>query len=49
MGKENYKIEGTVDRALMVDQIHLAARQFAMLYFHFVKTLYETFGHDRAK
>lgn len=49
MGKENYKIEGTVDRALMVDQIRLAARQFAMLYFHFVKTLYETFGHDKAK
>ncbi|MBQ8509444.1 MAG: hypothetical protein IJ493_05990 [Clostridia bacterium] len=49
MGKENYKIEGTVDRALMVDQIRLAARQFAMLYFHFVKTLYETFGAEKAK
>ncbi|MGN1345982.1 MAG: hypothetical protein ACI4V1_04300 [Eubacteriales bacterium] len=49
MGKENYKIEGTVDRALMVDQIRLEARQFAMLYFHFVKTLYETFGAERAK
>ncbi|MGM9626191.1 MAG: hypothetical protein ACI3XM_10860 [Eubacteriales bacterium] len=49
MGKENYKIEGTVDRALMVDQIRLEARQFAMLYFHFVKTLYDAFGCEKAK
>ncbi len=49
MGKENYKIEGAVDRALMVDQIRLEARQFAMLYFHFVKTLYDEFGAEKAK
>jgi len=33
MGKEAYEITGTVDRALMVDQIRKAARQFAMQYF----------------
>ncbi len=49
MRKEDFPIEGTVDRKLMVDQIRLAARQFAMLYFHVVKVLYETYGHDRAK
>ena len=49
MGKEAYEITGTVDRALMVDQIRKAARQFAMQYFHFCKTLYERYGHDTAK
>lgn len=49
MGKESFQIEGTVDKKLMVDQIRLAARQFAMLYFHFVKVLYEQFGAEKAK
>ena len=49
MGKEAYEITGTVDRALMVDQIRKAARQFAMQYFHFCKTLYDRYGHDVAK
>lgn len=49
MGKEAYEITGTVDRALMVDQVRKAARQFAMQYFHFCKTLYERYGHDTAK
>lgn len=49
MGKEAYEITGTVERKLMVDQVRKAARQFAMQYFHFCKTLYERFGHDVAK
>lgn len=49
MGKEAFQIEGTVDKKLMVDQIRLAARQFAMLYFHFVKVLYEQYGAETAK
>ena len=49
MGKEAYEITGTVDRALMVDQIRKAARQIAMQYFHFCKTLYDRYGHDVAK
>lgn len=49
MGKEAYAITGTVDRKRMVDQIRKAARQFAMQYFHFCKTLYERYGHDVAK
>jgi hypothetical protein len=49
MGKENFKIEGTVDKKLMVDQIRLEARQFAMLYFHFVKVLYDAYGPEIAK
>lgn len=49
MGKEAYEITGIVDRALMVDQIRKAARQFAMQYFHFCKTLYDRYGHDVAK
>lgn len=49
MSKKDFKIEGTVDKKLMVDQIRLAARQFAMLYFHFVKVLYETYGAEVAK
>lgn len=49
MGKEAYEITGTVDRALMVDQIRKAARQFAMQYFYFCKTLYDRYGHDVAK
>ena len=49
MGKEAYEITGTVDRVLMVDQIRKAARQFAMQYFHFCKTLYDRYGHDVAK
>lgn len=49
MSKADYIIEGAVDRKLMVDQIRLAARQFAMLYFHFVKVLYEEYGPEKAK
>lgn len=49
MGKENFPIEGTVKKSLMVDQIRLAARQFAMLYFHFVKVLYDAYGAETAK
>lgn len=49
MGKEDFKIEGTVDKKVMVEQIRLAARQFAMLYFHFTKVLYETYGVEKAK
>nr|MDD6336372.1 hypothetical protein [bacterium] len=49
MGKENFVIEGTVDKKLMVEQIRLAARQFAMLYFHFTKVLYEAYGAEKAK
>ena len=33
----------------MVYEIRKAARQFAMLYFHFCKTLYDTFGLERTK
>lgn len=42
------KLEGTVTREKMVDQIRLAARQFAMLYFHFVKTLVDEYGKEKA-
>ena len=49
MGKEAFEITGTVEKKLMVDQVRKAARQFAMQYFHFCKTLYERFGHDVAK
>ena len=30
-------------------EVRMATRQFAMLYFHFVKTLVEEFGEDRAR
>ncbi|MCM1180391.1 MAG: L-2-amino-thiazoline-4-carboxylic acid hydrolase [Clostridium sp.] len=49
MGKENYAITGTVEREQMVMEIRKAARQFAMLYFHFCKTLYDSFGLEKAK
>lgn len=49
MGKEAYEITGTVERKLMVDQIRKAARQFAMQYFHFCKTLYDRYGKEVAK
>lgn len=49
MGKEKFKIEGTVERSQMVDEIRKAARQFAMLYFHFCYTLYKQFGLERTK
>ena len=49
MGKEKYKIEGTLPREQAVDEIRKAARQFALLYFHFSKVLYEQFGLDKAK
>ena len=43
------ELTGTVEKQRSVDQIRKAARQFAMQYFHFCKTLYENFGHDKAK
>ena len=49
MGTEKTPLTGTVERGREVDQIRKAARQFAMQYFHFCKTLYESFGHDKAK
>ena len=49
MGKEAFEITGTVEKKLMVDQIRKAARQFAMQYFHFCKTLYERYGDKVAK
>lgn len=49
MGKEKFKIEGTVERSQMVDEIRKAARQFAMLYFHFCYTLYKQFGLEKTK
>lgn len=48
MGKENYKIEGTVSRELLVTEVRKAARQFAMQYFHFSKVLYERLGLEEA-
>ena len=49
MGKENHKITGDVKKEQMVDEIRKAARQFAMLYFHFCKTLYELLGMEKTK
>ena len=48
--KERYeKLSEPVERRQMVYEIRKAARQFAMLYFHFCKTLYDTFGLERTK
>ena len=49
MGKDNFKIEGTVPRELMVEQVRKAARQYAMQYFHFSKVLYERYGLETAR
>lgn len=49
MGKEDYKITGTVPREQMVDEIRKAARQFAMLYFHFCDVLQKTYGLEKTK
>lgn len=49
MATRDRSLEGTVSKEREVDQIRKAARQFAMQYFHFCKTLYEGFGHDKAK
>lgn len=49
MGKESYKITGTVPRELMVDEIRKAARQFAMLYFHFCDVLQKLYGLEKTK
>ncbi len=49
MAKDESILEGTVSRKQEVDQIRRAARQFAMQYFHFSKTLYDEFGKDTAK
>ncbi|HAX51266.1 MAG TPA: hypothetical protein DCX82_04905, partial [Lachnospiraceae bacterium] len=49
MGKESYKITGTVLREQMVDEIRKAARQFAMLYFHFCDVLQKTYGLEKTK
>ena len=43
------ELEGNVTREKMVEQIRLAARQFAMLYFHFTKTLVDKYGLEQAK
>lgn len=49
MGKENFKIEGTVSKEVAVNEVRKAARQFALLYFHFSKVLYERYGLEQAK
>lgn len=49
MGKESFKIEGTIEKEAAVNEVRKAARQFALLYFHFSKVLYEQFGLERAK
>ncbi|MCR5273658.1 MAG: L-2-amino-thiazoline-4-carboxylic acid hydrolase [Lachnospiraceae bacterium] len=45
----NANNETTVKKSREVDQIRKAARQFAMQYFHFCKTLYDAFGREKAK
>ena len=49
MGKERTSLTGEVSREREVDQIRKAARQFALLYFHFSKVLYDQFGLEKAK
>lgn len=49
MGKERSPLTGEVSREREVDQIRKAARQFALLYFHFSKVLYDQFGLEKAK
>lgn len=49
MEKENFAITGTVERAQMVEEIRKAARQFAMLYYHFCSVLQERYGQEEAK
>jgi hypothetical protein len=49
MGKDSFKIEGTIDKEYAVNEVRKAARQFALLYFHFSKVLYEQFGLEQAK
>ena len=49
MAKDEKVLEGTVSRKQEVEQIRRAARQFAMQYFHFTKTLYDEFGAETAK
>ena len=43
------ELQGTVKKELMVSQIRSAARQFAMLCFHFCKTLVDCFGAAEAE
>ena len=48
--KERYeKLSEPVERRQMVYEIRKVARQFAILYFYFCKTLYDTFGLERTK
>ena len=49
MAKDEKVLEGTVSRKQEVEQIRRAARQFAMQYFHFTKTLYDEFGAETTK
>ncbi len=49
MKQEAYRIEGTVPREEMVSEVRRAARQFAMLFFHFCKTLYDSYGLDETR
>ncbi|MCD8224890.1 MAG: L-2-amino-thiazoline-4-carboxylic acid hydrolase [Clostridiales bacterium] len=45
MGKE----EDQVSYGEMVQEVRKGCVQFARMYFHFVKTLYDHYGHDEAK
>lgn len=49
MGKDKFKLEGYVPKEVAVNEVRKAARQFALLYFHFSKVLYERFGLEKAK
>jgi hypothetical protein len=49
MGKDNFRIEGTIGKEAAVNEVRKAARQFALLYFHFSKVLYEQFGLEQTK
>ncbi|MBO5198496.1 MAG: hypothetical protein J6B85_08270 [Lachnospiraceae bacterium] len=42
-------IQKLVPREQMIEEVRKGCIQFARLYFHFVKVLYDTYGHDRAK
>ena len=41
--------EGYIPKKAAIDEVRKASRQFAMLYFHFAKVLYETYGMEKAK
>lgn len=46
--KENEK-GMNIDYEIVVKEVRKACRQFAMLYFHFAKVLYEELGEEKAK